>query len=48
VMVDYGVSKVPETWIIDPNGVVRLRLISEITAAGLANAIGQLQAAEAQ
>jgi cytochrome c biogenesis protein CcmG/thiol:disulfide interchange protein DsbE len=48
VMVDYGVSKVPETWIIDPNGVVRLRLISEITGAGLANAIGQLQAAEAQ
>jgi cytochrome c biogenesis protein CcmG/thiol:disulfide interchange protein DsbE len=47
VMVDYGVSKVPETWIIDPNGVVRLRLISEVSAAGLSNAIGQLQAADA-
>ena len=47
VMVDYGVSKVPETWIIDPNGVVRVRLISEITAAGLSSVIGQLQAADA-
>lgn len=46
-MVDYGVSKVPETWIIDPNGVIRLRLIAEITATGLSNAIAELQAASA-
>lgn len=30
--VAFGVAQVPETWIIDPNGVVRTRLISEVTA----------------
>lgn len=30
--VSFGVSQVPETWIIDPNGVVQRRLISEVTA----------------
>lgn len=46
-MVAYGVAKVPETWIIDPNGVIRLRLISEITAAGLSSLIGDMQSASA-
>ena len=31
----FGVALVPETWIIDPNGFVRRRFISEVTAAGL-------------
>ena len=31
----FGVSLVPETWIIDPSGVVRARIISEVTADGL-------------
>lgn len=30
--VAFGVSQVPETWIIDPSGVVQLRLISEVSA----------------
>jgi cytochrome c biogenesis protein CcmG, thiol:disulfide interchange protein DsbE len=30
--VAFGVAQVPETWIIDPNGVVQRRLISEVTA----------------
>lgn len=30
--VAFGVAQVPETWIIDPNGFVRGRLISEVTA----------------
>lgn len=47
VMVDYGVSKVPETWIIDPDGIVRERLITEVTAVELSAQIGQLQAAYA-
>ena len=34
-----GVSKVPETWIIDPDGVVRGRVISEVTADFLSNQI---------
>jgi len=30
--VAFGVSQVPETWIVDPSGVVQLRLISKVTA----------------
>lgn len=40
IAVAFGVSKVPETWIIDPYGVVRARYISRVTADGLS---GQLQ-----
>ena len=32
IAVAFGVSKVPETWIIDPNGIVRGRVISRVTA----------------
>ena len=31
----FGVTLVPETWIIDPSGVVRARIITEVTAEGL-------------
>ena len=31
IAVAFGVSKVPETWIIDPSGVVRGRIISRVT-----------------
>ena len=31
----FGVAKVPETWIIDPNGIVRGRIISRVRADGL-------------
>lgn len=41
IAVDFGVSKVPETWVIDPYGVVRARYISRITADFLG---AQLQA----
>ena len=37
--VAFGVSKVPETWIIDPDGVVRGRVISEVTADFLSSQI---------
>ena len=33
--VAFGVAQVPETWIIDPSGVVQLRFISEVTAEQL-------------
>ena len=46
--VDYGVPKVPETWIIDPNGVVVVHIITTVTADGLATLIDQLKTAEAQ
>lgn len=32
IAVQLGITKVPETWIIDPNGYVRTRLIGAITA----------------
>jgi cytochrome c biogenesis protein CcmG, thiol:disulfide interchange protein DsbE len=35
VPVDYGVTRVPETWVIDPDGRVVWRTISTITADGL-------------
>jgi cytochrome c biogenesis protein CcmG, thiol:disulfide interchange protein DsbE len=41
---DFGVALVPETWIIDDNGVVRQRLISEVTAESLGSLIQQLRA----
>lgn len=41
IAVNFGVSKVPETWIIDPYGVVRARYISRVTADFLGS---QLQA----
>ncbi len=31
IAVAFGVAKVPETWIIDPNGFVRMRITGEIT-----------------
>ncbi len=33
--IEFGVVQVPETWIIDPNGIVRGRLISELDSADL-------------
>jgi cytochrome c biogenesis protein CcmG/thiol:disulfide interchange protein DsbE len=40
---DFGVSLVPETWIIDPSGVVRARIITQVTADGLGALINQLR-----
>ena len=41
--VAFGVAQVPETWIIDPSGVVQLRLISEITAEQLNSILRQFR-----
>lgn len=41
----FGVSAVPETWIIDPNGVVRQRFISRVTADFLDTRLAELMAA---
>ena len=30
--VAFGVAQVPETWIIDPSGIVRTRIVSQVTA----------------
>lgn len=39
----FGVALVPETWIIDPNGVVRRRIISEVEAEPLSTLIQDLR-----
>lgn len=41
---EYGVAKVPETWIIDPTGRVQVHIISEVTAAGLSAKVQELRA----
>lgn len=41
--VAFGVAQVPETWIIDPSGVVQLRLISEVTADQLNSILRQFR-----
>ncbi len=43
IAVSFGVSKVPETWIIDPSGFVRERIISRTTADFLGTLIGRMQ-----
>ena len=37
----FGVAQVPETWIVDPSGVVQLRLISTVTAEQLNSILRQ-------
>ena len=41
--VTFGVAQVPETWIVDPSGVVQLRLISEVTADQLNSILRQFR-----
>ena len=49
ISVAFGVAKVPETWVIDPNGFVRLRIIGELTEGFLQERIDMMRTAgEAQ
>jgi cytochrome c biogenesis protein CcmG/thiol:disulfide interchange protein DsbE len=41
--IDFGVVQVPETWVIDPDGIIQLRAISEITADVLSANIQRLR-----
>lgn len=41
---NYSVVKVPETWIIDPNGIVRKHVITTLTAERLESLLTQLRA----
>lgn len=45
ISVGYSLQRVPETWIIDPDGVVRRRIISNVTAKSLQTEIDVLRAA---
>lgn len=41
--VAFGVAAVPETWIIDPNGIVRVRIVGKTTAERLGITMQQLR-----
>ena len=44
IAVAFGVAKVPETWIIDPNGFVRLRILGGVTDGVLESQLADLRA----
>lgn len=46
ISVAFGVAKVPETWVIDPNGFVRLRIIGELGDNFLQAKIDAVKAAD--
>ena len=39
IAVSFGVAKVPETWVVDPAGFVRMRIVGETTAEFLSTRI---------
>ena len=43
IAVAFGVARVPETWVIDPNGLVRLRVTGELSAGLLEAQIDKLR-----
>lgn len=43
ISVAFGVAKVPETWIIDPDGFVRLRILGALTEGFLTEQINTLK-----
>jgi cytochrome c biogenesis protein CcmG, thiol:disulfide interchange protein DsbE len=43
IAVSFGMSQVPETWIIAPNGVVAARFIGEVTATSLTRTLDSLR-----
>lgn len=42
IAVEYGIAKVPETWLISPTGVVAQRFAGQVTAELLGNAIAAM------
>ena len=44
----FGVAQVPETWIIDPDGIVQYRAIGPVTDQQLLGALTALRAREGQ
>ncbi len=44
VAVDYGIARVPETWLISPTGVVAQRFTGQVTAELLGSAIAAMSA----
>lgn len=47
IAVDYGIAKVPETWLISPTGIVAERFVGQVTAELLGTTIAALSGATA-
>ncbi len=43
IAIAFGVAKVPETWIVDPNGFVRLRIAGKLTDGLLEDQLAMLR-----
>ena len=43
ISVSFGVAQVPETWVIDPNGIVRARYAGQVTAEGVGSLLQQFR-----
>ena len=43
IAVAFGIAKVPESWVIDPNGFVRLRILGALTEGFLAQLLTELK-----
>ena len=43
ISVAFGVAKVPESWVIDPNGFVRLRIMGALTKGFLTSRLDELK-----
>ena len=43
ISVAFGVAKVPESWVIDPNGFVRLRIMGGLTKGFLTTRLNELK-----
>ena len=43
ISVAFGVAKVPESWVVDPNGFVRLRIMGALTKGFLTSRLDELK-----
>lgn len=48
IAVDYGVIKVPESYLVDPEGIVRRKIIGGVTRGGLDRFIASLESEDAE
>lgn len=47
IAVSFGMSQVPETWIVNPQGIVEARFIGQVTAEGLSATMADLRVRQA-
>ncbi len=47
IAVSFGMSQVPETWVVSPEGIVAARFIGQVTAEGLSATLADLRVQQA-